>query len=149
MDGHRASHDWDEDVSLSCSIVEAIAEVRGRNVTEIEPLHSVIDPDALDKLFVNGDEGSSPDPDGVLEFSFEEYRVRVRASGEITILPLPDGTSESVADEAQFQEALETLVREAESNGIDFEGAWAIRDGSTSTDWGLEIYEVKRSEPED
>ena len=104
--------------------------------------------------------------DGVPEA--QQQGVSLIGVVELDLLYTPDGTNECsiplpavlvpigliasgtglVSDEVQFQKALEDLISEAESNGVDFEGEWAIRDGSASPDRGLEISEVKRSETE-
>lgn len=64
------------------SIVSLVAELEGVGVTDLPPLASVVDPDALVALF-DGPEGASP---SVLEFDYAGYRVVVRGDGDVHAL---------------------------------------------------------------
>lgn len=75
---YHALHDWTSDSSLSITVVEAVGAVTGDEPTDMEPLHSVIDPDALDTLLYSGEEA-----DVQVEFEYEERSVTVTGSGEV------------------------------------------------------------------
>jgi hypothetical protein len=62
---------------LSVAVVQAIADEKGRDPTEVSPLGEVIDPDALDALFI----GTS----GSISFQYEELWVTVRSNGTVTV----------------------------------------------------------------
>ncbi|EMA30565.1 HalOD1 output domain-containing protein [Halobiforma nitratireducens] len=71
--------------SVSYRVVEKLAEHEGTTSTNLEPpLHSAIDPDAIDALFRT----RNANADGVapsLEFEYEGYTVRIDGPTEITI----------------------------------------------------------------
>lgn len=145
MDDFHAAHDWEGDDALSETISRAIAAVSGRSSTEIDQLSTVLDPEAVDALFEPLDGSASRAGDGQLAFSYDGHRVRVSSSGEITIRRSGDVRRDGVTTEAAFQDALVRLLREAETNGVDIEGGWASRAGAERPEWGIEIYEVRRT----
>lgn len=77
---YHAQHDRTNNGSLSITIVEAIAAVTGAEQGEMEPLHSVLDPDALDTVLSSAEEG-----DLRVEFRYEERVVTVTESGDVHI----------------------------------------------------------------
>lgn len=53
-----------------------------------------------------------------------------------------------VTTEDSFHEALKTLLKRADENGIDVRGGWAIvSDTGVGAEWDLEICEVVRERP--
>jgi len=67
------------DRSVSTSAVMAVADRLGVDPREMdEPLHDLVDPDALDTLVASMD-------DGHVTFTMAGYRVRVRADGRISV----------------------------------------------------------------
>lgn len=83
-DAYYAEHDWDGDTSLSVTLVAALAEIADADPTDLEPLGTYIDPDALDGLF-RPRPGSQRTDAGRLELTFDGYRVTVYADGEIVV----------------------------------------------------------------
>lgn len=84
---YRARHDPDGSLTVSQTVIEAIAEVAGIDPTNtVVPIGERVDPDALDALFTN-DEGAT--------------RVTIRVCG-LVVLVRSDGririSNESVAD---------------------------------------------------
>ncbi|WP_162991640.1 HalOD1 output domain-containing protein [Halostella salina] len=85
-DAYYAEHDWDRNASLSVTLVAALAEVSDSDPTDMDPLDSYVDPDALDDLF-------RPHPGirranvGRLELAVAGYRVTVYPDGEIVVRP--------------------------------------------------------------
>ncbi|WP_323173820.1 HalOD1 output domain-containing protein [Natrialba sp. PRR66] len=68
---------------LCTKIVEAVAERKQCDATELPPLYETIDPAAITGLF-----GSTPThsrPTGRLTFEYCEYRVAVDAGGSVSI----------------------------------------------------------------
>lgn len=64
----------DEEAAPSATIIAAIAEREGVDPVDLDvSLHEVVDPDALDVLFVRG----RPDAEVYVEFTFAGYRVAV------------------------------------------------------------------------
>lgn len=72
--------------SLSQRVIERVAEAEGVDPIEIDPLYSVIDPDALDSLFrPQLKESAVPDSNAALRFEYHGYDVRVTATGRVTL----------------------------------------------------------------
>lgn len=68
------------DIEPSSAVVFAVSELRDMKPTELDPLHNVIDPEALDLLFKNKE-----NPQGTIEFDYEDCEISVHKSGEIYI----------------------------------------------------------------
>lgn len=66
---------------LSTRIVDKVAEAENTDPVDLAPLYESIDPDALDALFQNGQNGS-------VTFEYENRRIIARADGDVTIEPL-------------------------------------------------------------
>lgn len=62
---------------LSLEIVTTVAAKTGREPLEMEPLHNVVETDALDRLFQS--------TEGRVIFPYEGYRVVVEAAGSVTV----------------------------------------------------------------
>lgn len=77
---YHAQHDWTCDSPLSITVVGVVAAVIGEEPTEMEPLHAVIDPDALDTLLSSGTEVGIQ-----VEFEYEEQSVTVTGYGEVIV----------------------------------------------------------------
>lgn len=77
--------DCSTDRRASTHIALTLADVRGKDVTEIR-LHDHIDPDALDLLFAPRHDGAQRD-DGRVSFEIDGYSITVRSSGLYTIEP--------------------------------------------------------------
>ena len=77
-------HDMDQPPSISTIVIRGVATLKGVRPTDIEPLHDVIDPDALNALFQPGSEEISEHRASV-SFPLEGYEVTVCADGEIVI----------------------------------------------------------------
>jgi len=72
------------DVSISVAVVEAVSDAEKCQPTELPRLSTVIDPDALDSLFVEtGDD--QPARNGTLSFAFSNSRVTVEDGETITV----------------------------------------------------------------
>lgn len=69
------------DETLSNAVVEAVATEMNTHPTEIsEPLYDVLNPDALNVLFVNNDETG-----GKVTFNYCDYSITVTAEGDVSI----------------------------------------------------------------
>lgn len=74
--------------ALSTAVVRAVAEVAGVDATELPPLYTAIEPDALDAIFMPTPEG---DPrQGTVIFRYADHRVEVTAEGDIAVEPLAE-----------------------------------------------------------
>ena len=93
-DGHeettaRRTFDWTE-TKPSAAVVEVVSNALRATPTDVEPLYTAVDPDALDKLL--------SDPDGrrdstavVVSFMFADRRVTVEGTGTIVAEPVNVG----------------------------------------------------------
>lgn len=83
---HHAYHDAEGTAKLSTTVVHALADVTGMDVTEVEAsLSESIDPEGLDRLFSNDDDRRRPG--GHVAFSVRGYPVTVYSDGQIVITP--------------------------------------------------------------
>lgn len=76
---------------ISETVVTAVAAATGVDPLDLEPLYSVVDPDALNSMFCPS-VGSPPDSLEV-QFSMAGCRVVVRGDGEVAVTP-PEETEE-------------------------------------------------------
>lgn len=77
----HAVQDWDSTDSLLCRIVETVAEETGQHQEAMEPLHSVLDVDALERLLA-GDGGSVE-----VTFSYEGCTIAAASDGTVVVHP--------------------------------------------------------------
>lgn len=75
---------------LVISIVDAVADVRGCEAAELEPLHDVVDPDALQALFAGAGRST-----GRIRFAYGEYTVVVDADGNVFVRDDPGECGEN------------------------------------------------------
>ncbi|WP_224450313.1 HalOD1 output domain-containing protein [Haloprofundus salilacus] len=73
------------DDEISTTVVMAVADAKGVDPLELEPIYSVIDPDALNRVF-QPTVGSARDS-LELQFSMAGCDVVVRGDGEVVVTP--------------------------------------------------------------
>lgn len=84
---HHAFHEPGGSAKVSTTVVHALADAMGVDVTDIGfSLYDSIDPDALDRIFAQTTTGPPRAP-GHVAFSVDGYRVTVYSSGHIVITP--------------------------------------------------------------
>ena len=86
MESAAVQHDWDGYVEVSTAVVRAVAVALGQPEMELQPLGSVVDPDALNSLVNRDDDGGSVD----VSFRYEGVIVRVASDGQIAVWPPTD-----------------------------------------------------------
>ena len=69
----------DEFEEPAVRVAEAVAQAKGVDVLDLEPLFETIDSEALNALLVNADR------DVEVAFEYEGYAVRIRGDGEISL----------------------------------------------------------------
>jgi hypothetical protein len=101
-----ASYQWSGHEDVSAEIIAAVADATDRDPSAVQPLYTVIDPDALDALFSYG---QSTAWSGTLSFELDGHRVSVDHTGEITVdlasAPEGDGEPEDVTHPVTETEA--------------------------------------------
>lgn len=76
----------DDERKVSTAVVEAVAEAEGVAPTEIDtPLHRVIDPEALNRLF--GPARASTGNDPQVSFTYTDYEITVHGPERIVVRP--------------------------------------------------------------
>lgn len=80
--------EWDGEESVPTAIIEAVATVTEQEPTEMVPLSTVVDTDALAELFTPIDR--SPRTRGTVEFEYAGCLVRVSAAGELEVSPFSE-----------------------------------------------------------
>lgn len=73
------------EISPTTAVIEAIADHEGLDPLDIkQPLHEVIDPDALNSI-IGGNEMDRERSDIVVQFSYNGCRVHVSSSGAVEV----------------------------------------------------------------
>lgn len=84
---YRATHDPEGPATLSTTVIHALADCMGVDVTDSRiSLYDTVDPDALNSLFRPRHDGT-PRAGGTLSFVVGGHHVTVRGDGEILIQP--------------------------------------------------------------
>lgn len=84
---YRATHDPTGPATLSTTVIHALADCLGVDVTDGRiSLYDTVDPDALDSLFRPRYDGR-PRSGGSLSFTIRDHYVTVYSDGEILIEP--------------------------------------------------------------
>ncbi|WP_415381223.1 HalOD1 output domain-containing protein [Halosimplex sp. TS25] len=79
---YSSADDRSPETDLSVAVIESLAEAKGVAPIDIEqPLYDVVDPDALDRLFTDG-EGSVA---GRVVFDFDAHEITVHSDGDILV----------------------------------------------------------------
>ena len=76
----------------SMAVIATLVEATGLDPEEIDPLHSTIDPDALDSLVRVR---NRTDGDSHVSFTHESHSVTVQSYGVVTITPESDPTAKT------------------------------------------------------
>lgn len=77
----------------SLAVISAVAALTGETITDLEPLHLTVDPDALDKLW--GGSGESDQSKSQISFTFADHEITLSRGGLLTIRS--EGTETSPA----------------------------------------------------
>lgn len=94
-DIYSTQHDWAGEMTLTTTVVKAVSAVAGVRATDIEPLHRVLDTDALEQLFQPLEDGPRPD-DSYVHFPVSGHDITVYADGFVVVeAPGYDGASTS------------------------------------------------------
>jgi len=77
---YTVTYDWSE-ISPSTAIMEAVSAIEGTDPVDLDPLHRIADPDAINRLLAQAD----PEGSDLLEVDFQYSSVRVSARNDGTI----------------------------------------------------------------
>jgi hypothetical protein len=79
-DNERTAVQFSYDADPSLGIVKAVAWIKGVEPTQLEPLHDVLDPDALDDVL-----SLEKDSARAVTFSYEGYDIHVDSHGHVVV----------------------------------------------------------------
>ncbi|WP_323674590.1 HalOD1 output domain-containing protein [Halorubellus sp. PRR65] len=93
-DGHedttvRRTFDWSE-TKPSAAVVEVVSNALGVAPTDVEPLYTAVDPEALDSLLSDRD-GDRDCTAVVVTFTFADRHVTVEGTGTVVAEPVNVG----------------------------------------------------------
>jgi hypothetical protein len=77
----RVAHEWDSTDSLLLRIIETVAEETGQAHDEMAPLHSAVDPDALERLLTGSESFLR------LTFTYEGCTITAANDGTVVVQP--------------------------------------------------------------
>ena len=77
--------DLDDDTvrSVSCTVVERIADLTDRDPTDLRPLWDSVDPEALDALVAHASDSSTPCR---IAFEYEGYEVEIIGARRLRLI---------------------------------------------------------------
>ncbi|MFC7249060.1 HalOD1 output domain-containing protein [Halomicroarcula sp. GCM10025324] len=81
---------WDHETDVGSAIVRALAEHADRDVLEFPPLYDVVDSDALSRL-LTGSFDRNTDQSVQVQFSYDDYQLRITADGILTCRSMVTG----------------------------------------------------------
>lgn len=79
------THELDSDQTPSEGVVAAVSSASNTAPAEMEPLATIIDPDAVDALFADRYDGTSRGV-GLVQFTYGGYDVHVNSGGQVSVL---------------------------------------------------------------
>jgi hypothetical protein len=94
---HRAIFDEDV-VAPSMAVVGAVSTAADRDPLDIGPLHSTVDPDALNAIFADSKQGEG---NIHAHFSIDGYSVTLSSHGCITVQPSQSDKPQTAADDGE------------------------------------------------
>lgn len=84
---YQVTHDFDGSAELTTTIVHAISDIAGIDVSRTEgTLSDSVDPDALNRIFAPNADGT-PRTNARITFTLWDHQVTVEGNGQITIVP--------------------------------------------------------------
>lgn len=82
---YLAVHEWENDESLSTTLVTAVEAISGVDHSELPSLYQTVDPDSLDQIFEPTKSDGRSRGAGQVTFPYSEFRITVHAGGEIEL----------------------------------------------------------------
>lgn len=94
-DVYSVEHDWADERPIGVTVAKAVSAIAGVRPTDLEPLHGVVDTDALERLFRPTAAGPRPERNCV-HFPVSGHGVTVYADGVVVVeAPGYDGVESS------------------------------------------------------
>lgn len=99
-DTYVVRHDWDEDDSLSSTVVTAVAAIRNVEPTAVDPLNEAVDPDALNTIFENRHCGTER-AGASLSIRLNECVVTIHGDGRVVVEAPGEGGDDVETDDPE------------------------------------------------
>ena len=80
-----AIYEANDDESITVAVTTALSAAFQTDRSELDPLYTVVDPDALNSLFDKREDGTPRGCDGHIAFDYGPYCVRVEADGTAVV----------------------------------------------------------------
>lgn len=80
------TYSWTPETDVGSVVVRALAEQAGREVLDFPPLYDVVDSDALSRL-VSGTFDRESDQSVQVQFSYDDYHLRITSDGVVACQP--------------------------------------------------------------
>lgn len=84
---YYAQYGGERSAGLTAKVVRFVAAITGETPLELEPLYTVIDPEALEGLFDNARNNPDEHEGMYVTFEFESCQITVSWGGEIRVKP--------------------------------------------------------------
>ncbi|MFC4548810.1 HalOD1 output domain-containing protein [Halorussus sp. GCM10023401] len=98
QDSETYRFEFDQDTtSASMAVVAALSEVIDRDLVELDPLHDIVDTDALDELVRVRE---PMDGDISVRFTVAEYAITVYSDGTVALAPSGHDRTETASEGA-------------------------------------------------
>lgn len=79
------TYDVNDSESITTAVTAAVSSASGRSATELRPLYSAVDPDALDSIFAPQSDGTPRISGGTVTFEYGPHRVRVESDRTVLV----------------------------------------------------------------
>jgi hypothetical protein len=97
-DVYRVQHEWAGETSLTTTVAKAVSAIAGVRPIDLEPLHQVVNTDALERVFQPTTEGARP-TENYVQFPVSGHEITVYGDGVVVIeVPEYDDDSPSATD---------------------------------------------------
>mgnify|MGYP006310412499 FL=1 len=97
-DVYSVQHDWTDETSITTSVAKAVSAVAGVRPTDLEPLHRVVNTEALERVLQPTTDGPRP-AENCVQFPVSGHEITVYGDGVVVIeVPEYDDDSTPPAD---------------------------------------------------
>lgn len=80
-----AIYEANDDESVTAAVTTALSSASQTDRTDLDPLYTAVDTDALNSLFTSREDGVPRDCEGHVAFNYGPYRVRVEPDGTAVV----------------------------------------------------------------
>lgn len=85
MEDFQTTHVFDGEGTIADTIIEALATAQGQDPTELDPVYTVVDLEAVERVIQSVRESMGTVAPGHLQFTIDAFLVTVAYDGTITV----------------------------------------------------------------